>query len=282
MEDQTPYAVTALGWWRTDLPKPANDAYWRDIHGTLAARIPGIGQYRQLHLGTPQGGPLFLADLDDSLPAEPVDGIAQLLFATASNLRTFASHPFVTEYVFHDERNLVRRNATLPSAPGAARTLVDSTDDATPQGVPAQPTYAVMLQQRDDVDRDAFHQRAGEIAQRWSDSPGVSRLRWTPMEPYDEAGWQSPGVRHDWPDAEQYQAWVELVVADDDALAALPPLDPDVVREKYTIVHGGRPTDVGLRGWPAVQTITRSGATNQLQPDLLRALYGPVVDGAQP
>jgi hypothetical protein len=40
-ENSAPYAMTALGWWRTDVARETSYAYWRDIHGTLAARIPG-------------------------------------------------------------------------------------------------------------------------------------------------------------------------------------------------------------------------------------------------
>jgi hypothetical protein len=46
------------------------------------------------------------------------------------------------------------------------------------------------------------------------------------------------------------------------------------VEEKYTLVFGGRPTHVGLRGFPAFQVILASGANNQLQPELVEALYG--------
>lgn len=47
----------------------------------------------------------------------------------------------------------------------------------------------------------------------------------------------------------------------------------------YTLVYDGKLTDVGLRGFPSVQTIIQVGAENQRQPDLLKALYGSVVRG---
>jgi hypothetical protein len=288
-ENSAPYAMTALGWWRTDVARETSYAYWRDIHGTLAARIPGFYQYRQLHLAVPRLDLPVTAGIDATAPTEPVDGVAQMMFLTSDDLQTFGSHPFVTEHIFNDERNLVRRNATMPSAPGTARTLVDVTGESTPQGVPAHDTYAIMFQQAVDVDRRDFHSHIAETAAQWSTQSGVLRLRYTPLEPYDETGWQSPGVRHDWAPDEQYQAWLEIVVTGESALASLHRLDPAVVRnahvypvrEKYTIVYDGRPTDVGLRGWPAVQTIGQAGATNQQAPPLLRALYGSVVDGVK-
>jgi hypothetical protein len=130
-ENAAPFAVTALGWWRPDVPAEVNDAYWRDIHGTLAARIPGFFQHWQLHLATPVSDLRFTGSVDATVAGEPVNGIPQMLFRTATDLQAFGSHPFVTERIFNDERNLARRNLTMPSAPGAARTLIDDTDNPT-------------------------------------------------------------------------------------------------------------------------------------------------------
>jgi hypothetical protein len=285
-ENAAPFTMTAFGWWRTDVSAETNDAYWRDVHGPLAARIPGFFQYRQLHLAEPQEGLLAMSSTVNALPAgEPPEGIAQELFLTRNDLVAFTSHPFVTDYIFHDEKNLARRNATLPSAEGAARTLADTTAEVTPQGPPRHPTYAVCLQSA--ADRARLHAHSAAVALRWTDDPGVLRLRFTPLEAYDDTAWQSPGVDHVWAEAEQCQAWIEIVVTDTAVLRRLATFDDAVVRGAHTypvravhtIVFDSRPTDVGLRGWPAVKLIETTGATNQQDPQLLRALYGDVVDG---
>jgi EthD domain len=287
-ENVAPFTMTAFGWWRTDVSAETNDAYWRDVHGPLAARIPGFFQYRQLHLAAPEDGLLTLPTGVEALPVgEPPDGIAQELFRTRNNLAAFTSHPFVTDYIFHDEKNLARRNATMPSAEGAARTLVDNTAEATPQGPPRQPTYAVCLQSA--ADRAQLHSHAAAVAKLWADDPGVLRLRFTLLDAYDATAWQSPGVDHAWAEAEQYQAWIEIVVMNTPVMQRLAAFDGAVVRgvhtypvrAKHTIVFDSRPTDVGLRGWPAVKLIEIAGATNQQEPQLLRALYGDVVDGVR-
>jgi hypothetical protein len=41
----------------------------------------------------------------------------------------------------------------------------------------------------------------------------------------------------------------------------------------------GRPTEVGLRGYPAVQTIIAAGANDQRSEALLNLLFGDVVRG---
>jgi hypothetical protein len=43
----------------------------------------------------------------------------------------------------------------------------------------------------------------------------------------------------------------------------------------YTLVHGDRPTLVGLKGLPVAETILATGAENQAQPEVLRLLHGP-------
>ena len=45
------------------------------------------------------------------------------------------------------------------------------------------------------------------------------------------------------------------------------------------MVYDGKPTIVGLRGFPSVQTIEQAGAENQKSPKLLELLYGDVVCG---
>jgi len=51
------------------------------------------------------------------------------------------------------------------------------------------------------------------------------------------------------------------------------------VRVVYTSNYGGRPTLVGLRGYPAYEAIQALGAENQRQPSLLEWMNGPVVAG---
>ncbi|GLS37188.1 hypothetical protein GCM10010869_27810 [Mesorhizobium tianshanense] len=51
------------------------------------------------------------------------------------------------------------------------------------------------------------------------------------------------------------------------------------VREVYTIISAGRPSEVGLRGYPAVQTIISAGAGNQRSEAVLNLLFGDAVRG---
>jgi hypothetical protein len=102
----------------------------------------------------------------------------------------------------------------------------------------------------------------------------------------------SPGVAHEWPTDETYLGWIELAVRDegvvadllagagtDELAAQVRAVHAYPVREIYTIISAGRPTDVGLRGYPAVQTIVAAGVSNQRSDAILRLLYGDAVRG---
>jgi hypothetical protein len=298
LENAAPIQGTALGWWRSDLSKAAADAYWRDVHGTLVARAPGLYSYRQLHLGRPVGDlwPRFAAAGVGTVPkpAEQIDGMNQLLFLTQQDLEAFARSDLVRRHVFHDERNLVRANATMWSAPGEARTLIDRTGDPTPQHRVTRPSYSILFRRAEGVDCETFRTHILELAEQWAGAAGVLRLRVQILGPYDPTSWQSPGVEHHWPPEHQYQAWIDLTTGSEAAARALGVEETvEAVRRlvsavhvypieaRYTVVWQGRPTDVGLRGWPAVETIIEAGADNQRSAELLRVVFGGAVDGGR-
>lgn len=90
-----------------------------------------------------------------------------------------------------------------------------------------------------------------------------------------------------------YQAWIELMCKSEASVQQLfssgtessehakfiKAIHTFPVQAWYTLVYNGKPTDVGLRGFPAVQTIEQAGANNQKATDLLEILYGDVVHG---
>jgi hypothetical protein len=131
------------------------------------------------------------------------------------------------------------------------------------------------------------------VAALWNEHLDVLRLRVEPLPPYDRSAMASPGVPHQWPNDDTYLGWIELAVRNEavvgDLLASTPTdelaehaarIHAYPVREIYTIVSGGRPTEVGLRGFPAVQAITAAGADNQRSEAVLSLLFGDAVRGA--
>lgn len=68
---------------RAGMDRAAFLAYWRDVHGPLAASMPAVLRYRQC--------PVAKAEADAG--ARPVDGIAMLWFASMQSMREGAQHP---------------------------------------------------------------------------------------------------------------------------------------------------------------------------------------------
>ncbi len=105
------------------------------------------------------------------------------------------------------------------------------------------------------------------------------------MEKERKAGY--PVKTH--PVERQYQAWIDLTVdtkargesliANEDGIdyaASISAIHCYPVRAVYTSNYNGKPTLVGLRGYPAYQALTALNAENQRQTSLLEWMYGDV------
>ncbi|GAA4936887.1 hypothetical protein GCM10023224_17290 [Streptomonospora halophila] len=117
-------------------------------------------------------------------------------------------------------------------------------------------------------------------------------MRVEPLPPYEQSAMRSPGVAHRWPSDETYLGWIELAVRNENVLGELlagsgadglarqiRAVHTYPIREVYTIISAGRPTEVGLRGYPAVQTIAAAGAGNQHSREVLDLLFGDAAHG---
>lgn len=277
-------AATVFGWWRKTIPLDVSNRYWRDVHSIMVARVPGIYQYRLLQLA-PIHLSLEIENIDFSLPdADRPHGVAEMLFLTEDDQQTFGSNSINTEYVVKDEQNLCDRNVTRSAIGQNARTYIDRIGDRTPNGVLPFPSFMLCFSSRESVTLEQFRQGCVEqIAQPWSENIGVMRLRLHLLEPYSEKD-NSPCVSHDCTTAQQYEAWIELMADDLGVLRSLLS-NSDLaqlvrlihvfeISAAYTMVYAGKLTEIGLRGFPAVQTILAAGADIQRHPDLLKTLYG--------
>lgn len=82
-----PLRTISLMWRKPGLSFAQFDAYWRDIHAPLAARVPGIMSYIQRHRVFPAGAP----GADDALDGSP-DGFAIIEYANREDFeRAWAS-----------------------------------------------------------------------------------------------------------------------------------------------------------------------------------------------
>jgi hypothetical protein len=287
-ENRATIARITCGWKLPHLPLEAVRRYWRDVHSPGIARRPGLWEYR--HLQFDAVDPDLMAavpGIDTACPAgEQLMWTSDVRYLDQAGLDLFGSvpGPEVKKQLLADIDLIVDQSTTYLVLGDKACTLLDKSGNAAPQGPAAQPTFAVFFRQRGD--QAAFRAALRALAARWAAAAGVQRLRLalfeTPdMEAERKAGY--PIKTH--PPERQYQAWIDLTVADAAALrgllqaadaACIHTVHAYPVPVVYTSVCRGRPTLVGLRGWPAFDAIQALGADNQRQAALLEWMYGPV------
>jgi hypothetical protein len=280
------------GWKKPELPIDWVRRYWRDVHSPAIARRAGIYDYRHY-----QYDPV----VTDLLPG--VDGIEyaappleQLMWTSDVRYRDEAALAVFDQSpegkpkqdILGDIDIIVDQSTTYRAVDDNARTYVDDTGIAMPQGPCASPTFALFLRSRGD--EAAFRQCLRELAECWSRKTGVLRLRLSlfdapDMEKERLAGY--PVKTH--PVERQYQAWIDLtldtvargrsLIDDADGIdygAQIATIHSYPVRVVYTSNYNGRPTLVGLRGYPAWEALTALDADNQRQTSLLEWMYGEI------
>src|SRR5699024_10649381 len=218
LENSAELSMTSFCWWRADLTKELAETYWRDVHGIMFARAPGLWRYRQLRLG--RNRPELWPSIPDirfyaSSAAQP-DGIPHALILNTADLERFGANPLPMHDIPDDAKNFIERIGALLSPPFTGRTLVDRLNGPTVQGPPPVSTFAVcFVSHADDVVDDFHHYLTERIAAQWSRHPDVMRLRVEPLPPYRQSVMPSPGVPHQWPTRDTYLGWIEIAVRHD-------------------------------------------------------------------
>lgn len=243
---------------RPDISRDLFSRYWRDVHGVMAARIPGFDSYIQHHV-TP------LEDMGSAI-VEPFEGIAVVTFATPGD-RNGLIHSAVTRHIQRDEQNVFRR-ALLYNLEADATSISGDADQS------ALDSYFLILSlniegldvanslTRDGASIVAFHNLSDADPAGWNDTDveegGASRLFGAVIQSW-------------WPDPASARAALAVAVRNSSGRIACYRTD-----ERFAMVEYGHPTLIGLRGLDAVRTIDEAGAVNQSEPEVLRAIYGTV------
>lgn len=292
VENRAGLARITCGWKKPELPLEWVRRYWRDVHSPAITRRAGIYDYRH-----------YQYDQVDSSLFGAVGGVelecpsgGQLMwnsdvrYLDEAGLAAFDATPppEVKPHLLGDIDLIVDRSTTYRAVGSNALTLVDRTDEATPQGPPATPAYALFMRGR--ADEASFRECVRELAGRWSEVDGVLRVRMSlfevpDMEAERKAGY--PIKTH--PVEQQYQCTVEIVLSERevgrellgdrvevDWAGSIGTIHAYPVAACYTSVYAGRPTLVGLRGYAAHQAIRALGADDQTEAGLLEWMYGSV------
>jgi len=263
--------------------------YWLNAHVTMPARFPGISSI-WLHVVSfdRQAWPRLAGVSHRPDPAEEFHGVPEATFPTMADLALFQAS---SRLQMEDGSNFLGEMIAYCSLGPNSATIVDKLD-AAPDGHDGLLRHLLFLRRRPDVvvgEVRAFV--TGTLVPAWARAPEVLKLRRHLFEPV-EITLDHPGVVMSKPLDRQYQAAIEVVVADEDALASFAASPAwtgtaDAVTAHCEAVHVARVercittkyrgaiTPAGVRGVAVADVIRRVGAKSQLAPEV-PALFQPV------
>ena len=263
--------------------------YWLNAHVTMPARFPGISSI-WVHVVSfdRQAWPRLAGVSHRPDPTEDFHGVPEATFPTMADLALFQAS---SRLQMEDGSNFLGEMIACCSPGPNSATIVDKLD-AAPDGHDGLLPHLLFLRRRPDVvvgEVRAFV--TGTLVPAWARAPEVLKLRRHLFEPV-EITLDHPGVVMSKPLDRQYQAAIEVVVADEDALASFAASPAwtgtaDAVTAHCEAVHVARVercittkyrgaiTPAGMRGVAVAYVIRRVGAKSQLAPEV-SALFQPV------
>ena len=263
--------------------------YWLNAHVTLPARFPGIDSvwlHQVDHAASTfptVPGVSGVPDADDLF-----QGVPEATFRSFEDLAEFQA---ASRVQMEDGINFLSQMIGYAGLGPHSATLVDHTDPA-PDGTDGLVRHLVFLRRTPSEPADAFRGWVDrELVPGLASAPGVLKLRRHLFEELDIT-LDHPGVLMTKPLDRQYAAMVEIVVADQDALAAFEAspewlaareglaahcsaVHPTRVVRCITTKDHGRITLAGVRGVAVADVIRRLDAKSQTQDDVLREFLPP-------
>ena len=283
---------------RPQVPHAVFAPYWRDVHGPLCSRVPGLAWYVQYHLDREQDAHLWPAQ-EGIMPFSDyvLDGGVEIGFADAADQAIFGK---ASSILFSDEQNMFA--ATVAYAlPLGSRTLVDRIADPNPNGNDALDRMHVHFGPGG-KDAEAFAGFMTMLAETLASDPALLRVRLHLPEAYDNAepAPPAPDVDHAVPPERERLAILDLTFATPLSrrrFFTTPVFSRTIEAQKqhigyvtafavsgmYTYVRDKELTLAGLRGSRPGQLIERLGAANQTADDvrqlMLTGKLNPKPDG---
>ncbi|MBR1218047.1 EthD domain-containing protein [Bradyrhizobium sp. U87765 SZCCT0131] len=261
---------------RDGLPQDLFAKYWRDVHGPLCARLPGLGYYAQQHFDRDHRANLWpVADGVREIAAT-LDGAAEIGFATEADQALFAEAGSI---LYEDEANFIGE-AVAYNMPHGAKTLVDRDEDGIRNG--AERLHRVHVYMNRVPGNDSADWLVGFGAE-FAASSAVQKLKLHLPEPYSNAHPAPPSPNVDHIVGEDRLNLAVMEIAFENARVAreffsesafqkafarqsrhVQSIGAYLVTGVYTYVRDGVPTPAGLRGSSQAELIDAVGAANQL------------------
>jgi EthD domain len=264
--------------------------YWLNAHVTMPARFPGISSI-WLHVVSfdRQAWPRLPGVSHRPDPADEFHGVPEATFPTMADLELFQAS---SRLQMEDGINFLGEMLAYCSVGAHSATIVDKLDDGAPDGHDGLMRHLLFLRRRPDVSVGELRSFVTDtLVPAYAQAPEVLKLRRHLFEPV-EITLDHPGVVMSKPLDRQYQAAIEVVVADSDALASFAAspawtqtaealaahcaaVHAARVERCITTKYNGAITLAGVRGVAVADVIKRVGATSQLDPEV-SALFQPV------
>jgi len=268
---------------REQVPHEIFATYWRDVHGPLCARLPGLGLYIQHHLSREQDAHLWpLAEGVLEIDDYELDGGVEIGFLTAQAQQRFQT---ASPILFSDEQNMFAETLAY-DLPQGSLTLVNRLNDDTLNGPDHADRIHVHLSPRHSLE-DLHRYLREELGPLLADDPAVLKVRLHLCAPFDNDGSHPPAphVAHFATPARERLAVLEIAFqtplarrrffASETFQASLPGQSRAIAQLKafavsgvFTYVFDATLTTAGLRGSRAAQLIDYLGAANQLTPEV--------------
>ena len=278
---------------RERVPHEVFATYWRDVHGPLCSRLPGLGLYIQHHFDRNQDAHLWpLADGVSEIANYELDGGVEIGFASADDQKTFQD---ASSILFSDEQNMFEETLAY-DLPEGSKKLVSRLNDSTFKGpdrfdrihVHVSPRNSlaqlhdylkdelgVVLSNADEVlkltlhlparfNNDGMHPPAPNVAH----IANAARQELAIME----VAFESPLARRRFFESKAFQSTLHGQARHIRQLKAF------AVSGLYTYVNDKKLTTAGLRGSRAAELIDYLGAINQRSPEVEHLLLHGSLD----
>jgi hypothetical protein len=262
--------------------------YWRDVHGPLCSRLPGLGLYIQHHFSREQDAHLWpLAEGVSQIKDYELDGGVEIGFESDADQALFQE---ACPILFSDEQNMFDETLAY-ELPQGSLTLLNRLDDQTFNGTDHADRIHVHFSPRGDLAQlhDYLKSDLGPLLAK---AEGVLKLGLHLCSPFNNDGNHppAPDVAHTATPERAQLAVMEIAFespvarrrffASDVFQNTLASQGQHIVQLKafavsglYTYVRDKALTTAGLRGSRAAELIDYLGAVNQLQPDVKALLF---------
>jgi hypothetical protein len=279
--------TTVVG--RHAVPEERFRSYWRDAHGPLCSRLPGLGYYVQHHFARQRDAHLWpLPGGVQPLPHYELDGAVEIGWSSDATQAEFQD---ASPILFSDEQNVFEETVAYV-LPRGSRTVVDRDPDATPNGVDRLDRVHVHFSPAPGRAGELADLLLGEFAARAAASPEVVKVRVHAPDTHDnsEPNPPAPNVEHSVPRTRTDLVILEIAFVDplarrrftgsDEHAAHLRDLAPLVtavtafpVSGVHTFVRDGVLTTAGLRGSRVAELIDDLAALNQVSDEVRHLMH---------